>query len=251
MSYQGPGRGPGNSINTLIDAYALTRERRHLAKAEEILQRCIHPAQDIGGLDLDEPEHRWSYLVFLQALGKYLAIKQEIEELDYAFHYARASLLHFAQWMLEHEVPYKEVLHKVNLPTETWPAHDVRKCHVLHVAADYASGEQRERFRERATFFFQRCLGDLLSFPTAHLTRPLVILSVYGWIHQYFRSREGEGALACNVHNHDFGSPVPFVPQGYRWKTALAARARGASAELVREFRNRLYLLKVRLSRSA
>lgn len=249
-NYHGPGRGAGNSINTLVDAYTLTLERRYLTKAEELLQRCIHPEQDIAALNLDEPEHRWSYLVFLQALGKYLAKKQELAEIDYAYHYARTSLLHFSEWIVAHEVPYKDVLHKVRLPTETWPAHDMRKCHVLHVAADYATADQRLRMRSKATYFFERCLSDLLSFSTAHFTRPLVILSVYGWIHEYFSSR-GELAEACSLHNYDFGRPAPFVPQRDRWKSALAARAHATGAELLRELKNRLRLVKLRLSRSA
>jgi hypothetical protein len=250
MSYQGPGRGSGNSINTLLDAFALTSERRYLAKAEEILQRCIHPAQDIEALALNDPEHRWSYLVFLQVLGKYLAAKQELGELDYEFHYARASLLHFAQWIVKNEVPYKDVLHKVALPTETWPAHDVRKSHVLHVAADYASGEQRARFREKATYFFQRCLDDLLSFPTAHFTRPLVILCVHGPLHEYFHGR-GADPPACEVRNYEFGQPAPFVPQRNRWKSVLAARARTTSGEVIRELKSRWHLLKLRWRRLA
>ena len=70
--YHGPGRGAGNSINALLDAYQLCSDRRFVLKAEELIQRCIHPADDIQALQLDEPEYRWSYLVFLQVLGKYL-----------------------------------------------------------------------------------------------------------------------------------------------------------------------------------
>ncbi len=120
--FHGPGRGAGNSINALMDAYRLTGSRNYLIKAEELLQRCIHPKDDVVGNRLDDPERRWSYLVFLQVLGKYLDFKAELGETDYYFHYARESLLHYADWMMENEVPYKEVLHKVDIPTETWPA---------------------------------------------------------------------------------------------------------------------------------
>ena len=57
----------------------------------------------------------------------------------------------------EHEVPYKDVLHKVEIPTETWPAHDVRKCHVLRARGQIAPAPA-EHVRERAAFFFDRCL---------------------------------------------------------------------------------------------
>ncbi|MDB6092094.1 MAG: hypothetical protein JWN85_4878 [Gammaproteobacteria bacterium] len=248
-SYHHAGRGSGNSINALLDAYTVSRERRYLEKAQEILQRCIHPADEIGALRLDDPEHRWSYLVFLQVVGKFLEKKREIGEIDYAFHYARASLLHYAAWMAENEVPFKDVLHKVELPTETWPAHDVRKCHVLNVAAGYAIGAQRERLRQRAKFFFERCLVDLMSFPTADLTRPLVILSVYGSIQDYFR-KHAKSLAEFSVHNHDFGAPKVFLPQRARLKSTLGSRVRVLSGELSRILADKLYAVKVRLRRS-
>jgi YetA-like protein len=248
-SYHHAGRGSGNSINALLDAYTVSRERRYLEKAQEILQRCIHPADEIGALKLDDPEHRWSYLVFLQVIGKFLEKKREIGEIDYTFHYARASLLHYAAWMAENEVPFKDVLHKVELPTETWPAHDIRKCHVLNVAAGYATGAQREPLRERAKFFFERCLGDLMSFPTANLTRPLVILSVYGSIQDYFR-KHVESSAEFSVHNHDFGAPNVFIPQRARLKSTIGSRVRVLSVELSRILADKLYAVKLRLRRS-
>lgn len=119
-----------------------------MSKAEELIQRCIHPADNIAALDLDEPEYRWSYLVFLQVLGKYLDIKVEFGEIDYLFQYARESLLAYAKWILENEAPYKDVLHKVLIPTETWPAHDIRKCHVLHVASEYVGQKRGAAFAQ-------------------------------------------------------------------------------------------------------
>lgn len=246
-SYHHPGRGAGNSVNALLDAYSLTRARRYLAKAEELIQRCIHPDDDIGALALDDPEHRWSYLVFLQILGKYLATKLDIGEVDYSFHYARESLLHYAQWMSEYEVPYKDVLHKVEIPTETWPAHDIRKCHVLHLAASYATGEARECLRRRAGYFFDRCLADVRSFPTAHFTRPLVILCVYGWIHEYFRRYERHHDDGFGQHNYDFGAPSTFVPQVARVKSTLTAHSYAVLAEAMRVVRERLDILRAKL----
>ena len=75
--YHGPGRGAGNSINALIDGHILTGEDRYLDKAEQLIRRCIHPRDDVASHDLLNPEHRWSYLVFLQVLGRYLEYKKE------------------------------------------------------------------------------------------------------------------------------------------------------------------------------
>jgi len=224
VAYHKAGRGAGNCINTLIDAYRLTGKQRYMAKAEELLTRCIHPEDNIDALDLTEPELRWSYLVFLQSIGKYLDYKAELGEIDYHFHYARESLLHYATWMKEYEVPYKDVLHKVDIPTETWPAHDIRKCHIFFLAAKYCRKQDEEEYRQKAIFFFQRGLDDLLSFETAHLTRPLVIMAVYGQVYSYFMKKNCQ--FTVPPHNYNFGSPTDFIPQRARLKTTLRFKAK-------------------------
>ncbi|MGC8520007.1 MAG: hypothetical protein ACP5P4_16045 [Steroidobacteraceae bacterium] len=234
-SYHKPGRGAGNSINALLDAFQLSQERSFLTKAEELIARCIHPKDDIDALGLSEPEFRWSYLVFLQILGKYLHLKLELGETDYAFHYGRESLLHYARWMLEHEVPYRDVLHKVELPTESWPAQDVRKCHVLHLAGEFSPEPQRSAFHDKADFFFARSLEDLLKFQTAYVTRPLVIQCVYGHLQAFYQVHRFEGLeLKCPVE--DFGTPQSFAPP----QRELPERVRDIGTRLVRTGTERL-----------
>jgi YetA-like protein len=234
--YHGPGRGGGNSVNALLDAYKLCNDRKFVAKAEELIQRCVHPADDLQALRLDEPEYRWSYLVFLQALGKYLELKRELEEDDYCYHYARMSLLRYAGWMLENEVPYKDVLHKVDIPTETWPAQDIRKCHVLYLASKYADPAMRVTLKRRAEFFFERCIRDLLGFDTAYLTRPLVILCVYGYVHSFFQ-KQADSSVRDDRHGYGFGEPRVFLPQRNRLKIELRRKWHLASAEIGRMLR--------------
>ena len=224
-AYHKPGRGAGNSINTLMDAFQLTRTHHYLEKAESLIKRCIHPHDDIVALNLDDPEYRWSYLVFLQVMGKYLELKIECQALDAAYYYARDSLLHYARWMAAHETPYKEVLHKVDLPTETWPAQDIRKNHVFHLAAKYAHPDERPLFQEKAVHYFQRCLSDLLEFDTAYLTRPMVLLAVYGYIHAYFQANPSE-TVPYRDHAIDFGAPVAFVPQKTRFRLTFVDNLR-------------------------
>jgi YetA-like protein len=210
--YHGPGRGAGNSINALLDGYVLTLDRRYLTKAEELIRRCSHPKDNIKSRNLDDPEHRWSYLVFLQVLGKYLDCKIDKADIDYMYAYAQASLLRYAEWMLKHEVPYATVLHKVEIPTETWPAQDIRKNVVFHLAAKHAVGPLREEFREKANFFFETCIRDLLSFPTCTLTRPIVLLLTNAYVHSYFRNHPEESAPQP-TEQYDFGKPQRFRPQ--------------------------------------
>ena len=117
---------------------------------------------------------------------------------------------------MENEVPYKDVLHKVDIPTETWPAQDIRKCHVMHIAAKCSIGERRAQFAAKAAYFFDRCLADLMSFDTHHLARPKVLLAAYGYVHSYFIKHD-YGDVEINVlttdHEFEFGSPQQFVPQ--------------------------------------
>jgi hypothetical protein len=192
--------------------------------------------------------------VFLQVLGRYLEYKHEMGELDYGFHYARDSLLHYAAWMRDNEVPYRDVLHKVEFPTETWPAHDIRKCHVFHLAATWAAGGHAAAYRARAAFFFDRCLADLRGFATHDLTRPLVILCVYGPLHAWHaaQSLDALPGAALGDHAHDFGPPVPFVPQRARVRGVLRAKLSVTLREARRLVADRLARRRaVRASRGA
>ncbi len=241
--YHRAGRGAGNSINALLDGFLVSGERRFLDKAERLIERCVHPAERLEDLHLDEPEYRWSYLVFLQVLGKYLEVKWELGEQDRFFRYAVASLLHFADWMLVHEVPYQDVLHKVLIPTESWPATDVRKAHVLNLAACYASPQKRRAFRIRAAELFRRGLQDLLSYPTCNLTRPMTILVANGAYQGYF-ARRGEDSWRGEswAQGAWAGRPDPFVPQKRRAWGTLRGRIGTTARELVRMIRERACL---------
>lgn len=185
--YHGPGRGAGNAINALLDGYRLSRKEEYLKKAEELIRRCIHPADQIDALNLLDAERRWSYLVFLQALGKFLDCKTEWNMSDDMLHYARESLLAYARWMALHEVPYSQVMDRVEYPTETWVAHDLRKSNIFEWAVRYTTGEERQEFLDKANFFYQNCLRDLEKYPTKTCTRPLVMLLHYGSMHSYFQ----------------------------------------------------------------
>ncbi len=82
-----------------------------------------------------DAENRWSYTVFLQALGKYLEYRAERGLVDAKFEYARAVLLKYATWMCAHERPYLDAPEQLEYPTETWAAQDIRKAAVFEFAA--------------------------------------------------------------------------------------------------------------------
>ena len=239
--YHGPGRGAGNSINALIDAYLLTREERYLTTAEGLIRRCIHPADDIRARHLANLEQRWSYTVFLQVLGKYLDVKIELNALDFMYSYGRESLLHYASWMLEHEVPYATVLERVEIPTETWPAQDIRKTNVFDFAAKHADEPLHTAFRQQAEFFFQACIRDVRSFDTCTLTRPLVLLLSNAFRHTYCQLHPDERAPRPD-RAYDYGTPEPFTPQlaelyqAQEWLIALSRTGKHLGRRLMRPF---------------
>jgi YetA-like protein len=208
--YHGPGRGAGNSINALLDAFEVTGSRRYLDYASSLVKRCIHPADDIATRHLDDPEHRWSYLVFLQVLARYVEVLRGISDTGAMRDYALASLRHYAHWIVIHERPYSEQLDRVEIPSETWPAQDIRKAHVLQAVAHFEPDAQRRaQFEERARHFFDRCLQDLLGWPTAHLARPRILILVYAT--EYLRLvRLPAQPLPTVDAMRQFGTPQTF-----------------------------------------
>jgi len=213
--YYGPGRGPANSVNALIDAFRLSHEPRFLAKAEQLIRRVVHPAEDIRRHELDDPERRWFYLMFLQSLGKYLNLKAELGQLDAAYAYGRDALLHYARWMAAHEYPYLDKPEKLEFPTETWAAQDIRKSDVFYYAALHATGAERSTFDERGAFFHRNSIESLAQMPTRALARPVVVLLTSGFLHAWRQGhREASEPSAAVQVNH--GPPGVFVSQRAR-----------------------------------
>ena len=205
--YHGPGRGSGNSVNVLLDGFQISNNEKYLKKSEEIIKRCIHPKDNIKKNNLEDIENRWFYLVFLQSLGRYLDIKYENNQLDFMFYYAKESLDKYAKWMSINEKPYFDVLDKMDIPTETWPAHDIRKSNIFDYAYKYSGNK---KFKEKSNFFFNRCITDLNKFKTKYLLRPMVIIMSFSYIHE-------NNIKPIKIKNKkiNFGKPKKFKPQGY------------------------------------
>ena len=226
--YCGPGRGSGNAVNALIDGHRLTGDPVFLNKAEELIRRVIHPHEDISQRRLDVPEQRWFYTMFLQTLGRYLQYKRELGQLDGMYSYGVESLLHYARWMAVNEYPYLEKPDRLQYPTETWAAQDIRKSDILYFAALHSDGPERARFRERAEFFYQTSLATLLSMRTRTLARPVVVLLTSGFMHQWFASHQ-DVRLPAVAPPQPFAPQTPFVPQRARAKRrVLVGMASGA-----------------------
>ena len=165
----------------------MTADPVFLKKVDALIRRCIHPADDIDGRNLLDPESRWSYTVFLHALGTYLDYKVERSEIDAAYAYARQALLAYAEWMAVHEEPYLDHPERLEYPTETWAAQEMWKSEVFVFAAKHAVGDERTRFLERSDFFFRYSTAALANMKTRTLTRPVVLLLSHGSMAGYAR----------------------------------------------------------------
>lgn len=229
--YHGPGRGSGNSLNAVLDAWLLTRSDRYLQKAEELIRRCVHPAQDIAALNLLDAEGHWSYTVFLTALGRYLQVKREAGDLDAMYTWARDSLAHFGCWMAEHERPSLSCPEELEYPTEAWAAQDFRKANALRIAAacvDDAS--TAAALRTKADELNDAAWRDLYAFGRQHLTaRCLSILMTEGQRDLYHRTRRS-AAVPPGPEPLPPDPWSPFVPQRLRVKALLRSPRRWAAA---------------------
>lgn len=215
FNYHGPGRGAGNSLNTLLDGWLASGRRAYLEYGERLVRRVVHPADDVGALNLLDAEHRWSYTVFLAALARYLDTKAEAGEVDETYAYGQASLVHYAQWMLAHERPYFDRRGDLEYPTEAWPAQELRKANVLRYAAAHVDEPTRAQLLARGEELADRAWRDWAEFATLDSTRAVAIILTEGVRDAWFRRHELQPSpRAMGVF--DFGVPERFVPQRRR-----------------------------------
>jgi hypothetical protein len=219
--YHGPGRGAGNSINTLLDAWLVSDEPQYLAKAEQLIQRTIHPRDDLAARELSNAELRWSYTVHLQALCRFHDMVPP-EQVGRELHaYIVASLLHYGRWMVEHERNFLDSAENLEYPTETWAAQDLRKANVLEMIARFCSPEERSQFQERGREIRRRAWRQLLERPSCIYTRPLALVLQQVYFEQWLSGEDGSLTLQAPLITSDFGEPVEFIPQKAQVKQLL------------------------------
>ncbi|MFM9963303.1 MAG: glycosyltransferase [Planctomycetaceae bacterium] len=230
--YHGPGRGAGNSVNALLDGWLLTGDDNYLTTAESLIRRVIHPQEDIESLDLLNVEARWSYTVFLSVLARYLELKREAGQLDEMFAYGSASLRHFAEWMLANERPYFDHPEKLEYPTETWAAQEMRKANVLRLAAAHADEPLRSQLRQRGDELAARAWHDLNRFESRRVARAISIMMIEGTRDAYFRSHSPP-TLPITTRPIHMPQRETFIPQ----KRRVLAKAKTISGSTQLAFR--------------
>jgi hypothetical protein len=222
-NYHGPGRGSANAVNTLLDGYWLTGDRKYLEKAEQLIRRCVHPAEDLTRHRLDDVELRWFYTMFLQVLARYMDVKAEAGAFDRMYRYARATLLRYARWMEANAKPFLDKPENLEFPNETWAAQDMRKADIFYHAARHTpDAAERARLLERGDWYFRYVIDTLNGFPTKTLCRPVAILMGTGHMRNWLALNPADAAAKVDDANEDFGAPEHFVSQ----KTVAMKRAK-------------------------
>lgn len=180
--YYGPGRAAANSTHALLTGFEITGNPKYLQRAELLMYRTVHPEQDLNELDLLNAELRWFYTMYLESLCRFLSCKRINNQIDDSYQYGVACLRHYATWMVINERPTLSEPDQLQYPTETWAAQDLRKWHILEIAAKYESNEKiRDQLLTKANFFYEYCIQYLSNCETKSLCRPQALILNIGW----------------------------------------------------------------------
>jgi hypothetical protein len=184
-------RGTGHYITALIDSFELTGKQSYLDQASLIIKNTVHPEDDIKARNLNNVEECWFYTVFLQAIYRYLLVKENNQQLDASFHYVNASLQHYAKWMCEYEQPYLDNPEILEYPNHTWAAQDIRKANVLYMASYFANNKENKiKYKRKADTIYHYVTEKFSNEPTRSFTRILSILMQNHGVKSYVENTE-------------------------------------------------------------
>ncbi|PVY78303.1 hypothetical protein C8D92_102344 [Tamilnaduibacter salinus] len=168
-------RATGNYLNALLDAWTLTGDSQWLKRAEAVIAKTIHPADDPDLRNLLDVETGWSYLVFMASLAKYIDLKRANGDTGGLFSYAVAAFRQYARWMVEHERPFLEDPEPLEFPNDTWTAQEIRKILIMRLAAAF-DPENRTHYEGKAQEWTEAMTIRLADSPESGFTRILCIL---------------------------------------------------------------------------
>ncbi|MFT5283128.1 MAG: hypothetical protein ACI94Z_001963 [Yoonia sp.] len=131
-------RGTGNYVNVLLDCFETTLQKSYFEQAQYVILNTISENDNINARNFEDVENSWYYVVFLQAVAKYLAIVgQQISVASSQFvnlHKVLAihnAFIHYVNYMAKHEQHYLANTAILEYPNDTWTGQDLRKVHVL------------------------------------------------------------------------------------------------------------------------
>lgn len=201
-------RGTGNYIIALIDAYDVSGKQSYLDQASLVIKNTAKPNEDLSKRNLANIEESWFYTVFLQAVGRYLHIKEANMQFDESFKYSQSLLLHYAQWMLDNEQPYLETPDILEYPNHTWAAQDIRKANVLFLAYYFELDKNKaQQFKAKADSLYEYVSQTLLEEKTHYYTRILSILMQNHGVKSFVEEKNSSGTNIKSLNTN-----IPEMP---------------------------------------
>lgn len=199
-------RGTGNYLIALMDHYDLSEEPELLKEIGYVIRNTCHPKEDISLRTLNDTENCWFYTVFLQAVARFLFLKESLSSIDEDYWYARHTLLHFGNWMYKHEGFYLDTPEKLEFPNDTWCAQELRKANLFYFLS-YFSNKNSKEFFEKGRAYYDYVLNRLRTSEESQYTRILALMMQNDGVQQKFNAR-----LKSKIpyEEHDYGKPPKF-----------------------------------------
>ncbi len=199
-------RGTGNYLTALMDHHDLNEAPELLKEIGYVIRNTCHPKEDISLRTLDNIESCWFYTVFLQAVARFLFLKESLNSIDEDYWYARHTLLHFGNWMYEHESFYLDTPEKLEFPNDTWCAQELRKANLFYFLS-YFSEDNSKEFFEKGRAYYDYVSNRLHTSQESQYTRILALMMQNDGVQQKFSER---AKSQIPYEERDYGKPPKF-----------------------------------------
>jgi len=181
-------RGTGYFLTALIDHYSVSEKSELITEMGSVIRQTCHPQEDINLRNLHDAENAWFYTVFFQSVVQYLLLKESLGDIDSDYWYARHSLMHFCEWMLENETFYLDKPEQLEFPNDTWCAQELRKSNLFYFAY-YFSEHEEDAYLTRAEEFYRYVTQRLQDSKEGQQTRVLALMMQNDGVRQKFLSK--------------------------------------------------------------
>ena len=178
-------RGTANYVNAVLDMFILTQQDSYLRHAFYIISHTLGPEDNLAQRDLEDVERRWFYTVMLQALGRcHRLLAQEGLAPDFQT-FLIHTLIHYGDWMVQHEQPYLNRPEILEYPNQTWSGQDIRKVDILAYLASLNT-PNAPAYRSKAQALENQIFSALKESDELHYSRiQALIMQNYGGIEAY------------------------------------------------------------------
>ena len=184
-------RGTGNYLNALLDCFDVTENPSLLNEMGQVVRSTFHPKENIELRDLKNIEKSWFYTVFLQAVVRYLLLKETRSSVDSDYWYARHALMHYGKWMLSNEEFYLSNADQLEFPNDTWCAQDTRKMN-LFCYFYYFDSTGSETYLHKANEYYHYIVEHMKNSKEVHFARILALLMQNDGVIQKFGLDQSE-----------------------------------------------------------